>query len=302
MKFGITCARVLHNGAPVISRLSPGLFALLALIAQLAGARNTLAFPPAPHHVIYGLVRDELGNPLQMDAAEVVLETSSGMKLTAKISPNSSPGQNYEIFVPMDSGISDDLYMPTAMRPTVPFKLKVRIGGVNYLPIEMKGDFAVLGQPGKKTRLNLTLGVDSDSDGLPDAWERSIIAALGGKLTLADIKPEGDSDSDGMSNINEYLAGTYAFDKQDGFALTIKSLNADLAVLEFLAIRGRAYTIQASSDLRQWANVPFRVLNDGSNSGSGTIYQATDVRVLQIETDAKTLTGNAQYFKLMIAQ
>ena len=30
-----------------------------------------------------------------------------------------------------------------------------------------------LGKPSETTRLDLTLGEDSDGDGLPDAWERA---------------------------------------------------------------------------------------------------------------------------------
>src|SRR4051812_5861574 len=116
------------------------------------------AFPPAPHHVIFGMVRDELGNPIAAEKAELIFETSSGVKLTTPIAYKGEPGQNYSLDVPMDSGITSDAYMPTAMRPTVPFKIRVSIAGVIYLPIEMTGDYAQLGQPGKKTRLNLTLG------------------------------------------------------------------------------------------------------------------------------------------------
>ena len=35
-------------------------------------------FPPAPHHTFFGMVRDELGQPLQGDKVEVLFETSSG--------------------------------------------------------------------------------------------------------------------------------------------------------------------------------------------------------------------------------
>ena len=33
------------------------------------------AYPPAPHHLFYGQVRDGTGNPLQASGAEVILET-----------------------------------------------------------------------------------------------------------------------------------------------------------------------------------------------------------------------------------
>src|SRR5688572_20337734 len=161
------------------------------------------AFPPAPDHIFYGIVRDELGNPLNFAAAELVLETDSGVQLKTRIVNGVQPGVNYHLVVPMDAGITDDLYKPTALRPTVPLKFAVRIKQVRYVPIEMRGDYTRLGEPGQRTRLDLTLGEDSDGDGLPDAWERAL---LGEGKTLADIKPGDDSDGDGIRNLQEYIA------------------------------------------------------------------------------------------------
>lgn len=49
---------------------------------------------------------------------------------------------------------------------------------------------------------------DTDADGLPDAWEQAILDFLGDEtLTIADIDPQGDVDGDGISNLDEYLAG-----------------------------------------------------------------------------------------------
>jgi len=271
---------------------------VLLILCALAFSLTARAFPPAPHHVIFGMVRDELGNPLADEKAELIFETAAGVKLTTHVVPKGEPGQNYSIEVPMDSGITSDVYMATAMRPTVPFKIRVKIGGVTYLPIEMSGNYAALGQPGKKTKLNLTLGVDSDGDGLPDAWERNILAALGQNGTLADITPGGDSDGDGMSNLAEYLAGTYAFDREDGFALKIKEVHGNAAKLEFMAIRGRTYTIHASSDLSTWTQTPFKVGTGSSNSVMN--WFADDVSMAEVETDPPAGSKPARFFKLMI--
>ena len=48
--------------------------------------------------------------------------------------------------------------------------MKVQIGASVYLPMEMMISQPI-GQPAGVTRLDLTLGVDSDGDGMPDAWE-----------------------------------------------------------------------------------------------------------------------------------
>ncbi len=127
------------------------------------------------------------------------------------------------------------------------------------------------------------MGEDSDGDGLPDAWERALIAALGGGLTLEDIRPNDDTDGDGISNLQEYLAGTYAFDPQDGFRLNIVDHANGNPVLEFLAIRGRSYALEASSDLQSWNPAQFRLLTDTLDAPGRDCYQATDVRLQRLE-------------------
>src|SRR5262245_55534809 len=216
---------------------------------------TTIALPPAPHRMLYGLIRNQWGAPINVAAAEVFLETTNGPGVTATLSPGVEPGVNYKLLVPMDSGVAPDLYRATALKPSFPFRLRVKIGQLTYLPIEMVLGYSRIGKPGQATRLDLTLGVDSDGDGLPDGWEEALIAALGGGLTLADIRPNDDLDGDGISNLNEYLAGTYAFDPADGFSLDLVGFSANGTLLELLAIRGRTYTIEASSDLQQWTPV-----------------------------------------------
>ena len=182
--------------------------------------------------------------------------------------------------------------------PLVSFRIRVKIGETIYLPIEMVADFSKLGKPAQTTRLNLTLGEDSDGDGLPDAWERMVIAASGQDLTLEDIGPNDDFDGDGISNLNEYLAGTYAFDPQDGFRLNIVSVPDGKPQVEFMVIQGRTYTLLASADLKTWTPIDFRIPANGANAANQSSYRATDVHILRVEP----VTGNGQspanYFKV----
>ncbi len=282
------------HGSPRHLVLAWAIFVLFGL-----GVMSALAFPPAPHHLIYGMVRGEMGDPITVTNAEVLLATGAGVQIKTTIIPNLAPGVNYRLSVPMDSGLTADPYKPTALRPTVPFRLSVKIGTSTYLPIEMAGNYQNLGQPAGETRLNLTLGEDSDGDGLPDAWERAIIAMLGGNLTLANIGPGGDSDQDGMSNLDEYFAGTYAFDPEDGFALEIEGFNHGAPILKFLGIRDRTYSLLGSQDMIQWSPVAFRLV--GANETASPEYYAADVRTLRIEAPpAGPEAPPFQFFKLMV--
>ena len=268
------------------------------LLALLLTATRAFAYPPAPHHLIYGLVRDQYGNPIDLDSAELIFETSAGALFKTKIKPGLEPGVNYKISAPMDAGLTSDLYAPTALRPTTPFRIRVKIGSTIYLPIEMAGNFANLGRPGQKTLLNLTLGQDSDGDGLPDEWERAMIAMIG-HGTLASIRPDGDDDGDGMSNLDEYLAGTYAFDKADGFTLQLVAGAPGKQTLEFAVVQGRNYTILGSSDLQTWASTLFSLpdATDGQQFGS---YQAGDTRILRVELSSSADGSSMKFYKLMV--
>ena len=276
----------------IFKLVAGGLFALTCASA--------FAFPPAPYHRLYGLVRNQWGDPINVNDAQVYLETTNGPGVAVKLSPGVDPGANYQLIVPMDAGTAPDLYTSTALKPTFPFRLKVKIGQLTYLPIEMALTDSHIGQPAQSTRLDLTLGEDTDGDGLPDAWERALIAALGGNLTLADIRPNDDLDGDGISNLNEYLAGTYAFDPSDGFRLSVIDATGGTTTLEFLAIRGRTYTIQSSTDLKQWTPVSFGVVNAGVAGSPQDNYLASDVRFLRIQVPFAAGAETNRYFRAVV--
>lgn len=275
-----------------VGRVRSLLTVLLLSFILHPSSRILHAYPPAPHHLFYGMVRDEYGTPLN-SGAEIILETSSGVQIKTRVISGLEPGVNYKLEVPMDAGIASDLYKPTALRPTVPFRIQVKLGEVTYLPIEMTGDFAQLGLPGQRTLLNLTLGEDSNGDGLPDAWQRMI------NSDITKVRPGDDADGDGLTNLQEYLAGTYAFDPKDGFTLKIARFNGDAPVLEFLAIRGRTYTLQGSADLKTWTTLSFRLTAE-AGAAARPNYQATDVRPLQVEASTDASQPAPRFFRLMV--
>lgn len=267
--------------------------ALSALLLQPSGLE---AYPPAPHHLFFGTVRDERGNPLRVEDARVVLKTTSGTVITGKILRRDRDGINYRLEIPLDSGMTSDAYQPTALRPTVPFTIRVTAGTRTYLPIEMVGVLAHLGEPGKTTRLDLTLGEDTDGDGIPDAWERDLIDSVAALKNLADVNPHDDADGDGLSNLQEYLAGSYAFDQSDGFELKIERFAEGRPVLEWLAIRERSYTILGSRNLREWSAVSVRFL-DATDAESFESFVARDVvRMAVVPAGADS---GFRYFKVL---
>lgn len=216
------------------------------------------AFPPAPFHTIYGMVRDENGQTLRIAGAQVVFYKNGTELLRQTISEGSNLDQNYQIRLRMDmlrSGTQS--YSGLANNTGAAFTLGILLHNVVYYPIEMSTPRAV-GHPGERVRLDLTLGIDSDGDGIPDAWEESQLYA-GGILPGANgwdlslLNRDGDFDGDGIPNWNEYIAGTYAADATDFLSLEIKETLASHVRLQFFSIYGKVYSLESSTDLQTWS-------------------------------------------------
>lgn len=194
--------------------------------------------------------------------------------------------------------MSTDVYRRDALQVAVPFKIRVRIGQSVYLPIEMQGEFSKLGKAAESTRLDLTLGEDANGNGLPDAWERAILAVSGSGLT--EVSPGDDSDGDGLSNMDEYLAGTNAFDSQDGFSLKVVDAQEGSPALEFLSIRGRTYKVFGSSDLNTWTQSAFRFASDAAEVPDRRNYQASDSRLVQVLVRPEPEQAALRFFRLRV--
>jgi len=267
----------------------------LLLTAVLLGA-TARAYPPAPDHVLYGTVRDELGRPLAAGTAVVIVSTAAGVIARTPIARGAEADANYRVRLPMDLGSLGTVYKPTALVPTSPFTIRVLVGKVAYVPIEITRLPPTLGQPGKRTRLDLTLGVDSDNDGIPDAWERALIErdTTGRLRTLADIKPGDDLDGDGLTNLQEYLIGTYALDRVDGLALEVLAVENSRARLRFTTVPGRVYTLRSSTNLNDWSPQTFAL------SAAGDVNQPSHSgrEVTVLEVWAPLPVGGTAFFKL----
>lgn len=271
---------------------------LLALVTGLV-THQAVSFPPLPPHTVYGVVRDEFGNPLISTTTEVILETPAGSTLATTIVPGLDVGTNYRIEVPVDAGLAPDLYRPTAMNPSAPFRMKVKIGGRTYLPIEMKANMAKLGRASESSRVDLTLGEDTDGDGLPDAWERDTILAGNLGLTLEGLKPGDRLNGNPLSVLDAYIAGTYAWDPTDGFLLEIRETVDSAAIMEFVALRGRSYTVSASNDLKDWTSVDFKVQGDPTGS-SVRFFKTQSMKRVRVSVQGESGESLPKFFKLNV--
>jgi hypothetical protein len=252
------------------------------------------AYPPAPTHTLYGLVRDQYGTPFDSTAITIVLVASNGVTILAQLSPGIAAGVNYQLSVPMDAGLTPIPYEPTAYVTAAPFKLFVVLGGVTNTPIEMSGNFSQLGQPSRSTRLDLTLGVDANNDGIPDAWEYAILGELGSSLMLSQINANSLLFGDSRTLLQAYLAGGDPL--AGGLTVTLVSYHAGAPLLQFPTQPGRSYTLQASADLQHWTSVSFTIPALGS--ATYTFYTANSAGTIQAQLILSPPTPPAQFFRV----
>lgn len=110
----------------------------------------------------------------------------------------------------------------------------------------------------------LSLEIDRDADGLPDWWEEEMVLARNDDnlLSIDDIKPEGDDDGDGQSNISEYAAKTDPLDPFSVFYVEAQRGATDNElILTWPAVPGITYQVQSCTDLRYplWQNLDLPV-------------------------------------------
>jgi hypothetical protein len=244
----------------------------------LLGLGTADAFPPAPYYTLYGMVRDQVGQTVTAKGAEIIL-LKGGVEVGRTPITSSQLDQSYELKIRIDqSRTGTTFYTDKAVAALGLFSLVVSMNGELFYPIEVSGNLTA-GKGGERVRLDLTLGEDTDKDGLPDVWEQWQLyqAGVENYMDLTLIDKNGDFDKDGQSNWMEYLAGTFAGDATERFGLSIKEKLPDSVRFEFFAITGKVYTIESSLDMQTWTKVAFGV---GAPAAGSTAYQAKDVGIL----------------------
>jgi hypothetical protein len=270
------------------------------LLLLLLAAPSSQAFPPAPYYTLFGVVRDQVGQTVTAEGAEVIL-LKGGVEVGRTPISSALIDQNYELQMRLDQNRSGTtFYTDKAVAAGGLFSLVVSMNGALFYPIEVAGNLTA-GKGGERVKLDLTLGEDKDKDGLPDVWEAWQLYQAGlspdenGNWNLSLIDRNGDFDQDGQSNQLEYLAGTFAGDATETFGLTIKEKLAQSVRFEFYAITGKIYTIESTLDLKTWTRVPFAVGAPGTGNNA---HQATDVGVVSAFTAPRA--SAAEFYRLSV--
>lgn len=146
-----------------------------------------------------------------------------------------------------ESGIAATMGTVILTAPAARYRrMTVMLNGQPLSFIGSSGEFAPLpADRGRSERIDLQLGtapVDSDGNGLADDWERQYFGHIG-------VDPNADPDGDGMTNLQEYRAGTNPTDAQSRFEVVeINRLPSGVQV-RWLSQPNHRYRVRRSNTL-----------------------------------------------------
>jgi hypothetical protein len=198
----------------------------------------------------------------------------------------------------LDSGVTADLYQPGVLVPAASYKLSVVIGTVTNLPIEMTNALS-LGRWAKNTRIDLTLGTDTNGDGIPDAWELAYLGSVGSNLPLSAVNANTIVPTNGLTMLQEYLL---AISVPPGAApeIIFAGFTGNSPILQFSTATGRSYSVSGSPDLRNWSPVAFNLSTDAQGAPARAFYAATGNATIQVYLAPPPLGETVRFFRILV--
>lgn len=208
---------------------------------------------PEPSLVMYGVVRFA---GVRVTAGTLVWQITNNARVVTVSAPltNINDQFSYVVQVPCETQIgtfqvsSNTLSLrstPTAYNRS---QVIIQTSVTNYSSITFDDpgqmDFAITSTDrGRLERVDLQIAdsaIDRDGNGIPDFWEEQYFGFYG-------VDPNDDPDLDGLTNIQEYKAGTDPLDPNSRFMIHIVS-TAGLRI-EWESTYGTFYHLQRSSHL-----------------------------------------------------
>jgi hypothetical protein len=259
-----------------------------ALIQTMPHAAKASGIPE-PGHTLYGKVFAKFnGATTRMTQGQIQwtfkpLSGGAWVTVTNRLT-NINDQFSFVLQVPCESEIVGLTLSPNTLKvPTAPAQVDraavlVNTQAVTFVNPTQSMMTLAANERGRIERVDLQVAVvlaDSDGDGLPDDWEIAHFGSLG-------HAPNGDADGDGISNLDEYRAGTDPNDPQSGFVfISVASHPQGGIEVKWSSVVEKSYVLQRSSNLLtgftdlatgQAATPPINIYRDGTATGAGPFF------------------------------
>jgi hypothetical protein len=247
---------------------------------------------PEPSLVLYGVVRNDIDDSrVTVGAIEWVFQPGDGSDAVVVSGElrNINDQFSYVLLVPCET--------PLPGQPASPDTLQLLSAPINY----DRSQVSISGKPASIVAagmMNLTLGPDDrgrieqidltvsappgdvDGNGIADDWELAHFNRIG-------VDAGGDPDADGLTNFEEWKAGTDPNDFQSQFAIINISTHENLGLqIEWSSAAGRTYSVLRSTSLEGGfvpvgsgigATPPANVFHDPTAGGAGPYFYLLQV-------------------------
>jgi hypothetical protein len=203
--------------------------------------------------------------PLTQPSAPMVSALSQGRLSVAWPAVGGAVVSRYVVFMDDSSTgatVTNNFYQATGLAASTSHSFRVQY-------VLADGQVSPLSDAG----VGVTWGEDLNGDGLPDDWQAKYWGPKSSSWPGASV----DSDGDGMTNYEEFLAGT---DPRDPSSVLKSKLTADPLGwrLSWNTQQGFIYQVQSSADLLEWSNAGSPRYAAGTNDSTlvnmnnGTAY------------------------------
>ena len=270
--------------------------ALLSLAAMNVAAANF----PAGTHLIKGTLKDWQNKVLTSSSAVTIqaVATNGTVIASTKVADPTAEGCNFLLQIPLSTTATD---YTAAVGDTMNCVL-VQESGLSFAVNPLTVGEANTVQGLSLAFVNMkTYSKDGETVNIPLEYIDTIAVWMEAYEIEGEFDPFGDYDGDGVSNYNEYRAGTNPFDATDKLAITAYAAPQNaLHAISFEYVGGHVYGVATTLSLvnPEWATQPVKKSETGAEQSqvmpSASEEDVGETTIYVVPAEGAT----SQFFKL----